>query len=153
MFRDFSLKPAWHRLLNASLCTFAVFLVLGCGEESTELSKPFFPVKGKILLPDGKPLTSGHVAFLGRSGLTGLGTIGSDGAFEIKGTKDGLPEGVYRIRIDLDPVGTPKGKKSSARAKGAFPVAAKYLDEDGSDLEVTVTPDSGSKDITITLTK
>ncbi len=95
----------------------------------------FYPVKGKVTLSDGKPLASAKLVFQAtKSSLTSTTTTESDGTFTVKGTKDGLPEGEYKVRIEA-------GDMGPAKKKPVVPFAAKYLDEDKSDLTATVKPD------------
>ena len=115
--------PAWPAAM-----ALAVPLV-GCGEPDTidaARTMTFYPVKGKVTLPDGKPFASGKVIFVGtKSGVTNAATTEGDGTFTIKGTKDGLPEGPYKVRIEV-------GDAGPAKKKGTLPFATKYLDEDAS---------------------
>jgi hypothetical protein len=112
-----------------------VVIVTGCGTDGfTSFSD--HPVKGRILLPDGKPLGSGRVVFV--SSATALsygGSIGSNGDFELKqGSRVGAPEGEYRVRIEIDETRLPKRRGNSPR----LPFPAKFLDEDASRLAAKV---------------
>ena len=49
----------------------------GCGEP-TYSPPTVYPVKGQILLSDGKPLTSGHVVLVSNHGVEFPGKVGSD---------------------------------------------------------------------------
>ena len=119
-------RPAWA--VGIALTA----LLTGCSDQSNPLgSASFYPVKGKVTLPDGKPLAAVKVVFTGPA--TSTATTGSDGTFTVKGTKDGLPEGDYKVRLEvLEAKGTTK--------KPALPFPGKYLDEDSSDLTAKVTP-------------
>ena len=109
--------------------------VAGCGQSSFR-SGPDYPVKGKILLADGKPLRSGQVVFVSsETALSYVGPIGDDGGFELKqGDRVGAPAGNYKVRIEINESSFPKrpGKSSN------LPFPAKYRDEDGSKLTATV---------------
>jgi len=100
----------------------------GCGDPSTAAG-PLYPVKGKVLLADGKPLTTGRVEFLPvKGGMPAAGDIGSDGSFSLKtgDGREGAPAGDYRVRIE------PKTLAAKKQGKPAsFPFPAKYVDEDG----------------------
>ncbi len=95
----------------------------------------FYPAKGKVTLPDGKPMTSGRVVFVGtKNSVTSPASIEGDGTFIFKGgAKEGLPEGPYKVRIEVG--------DAHAKKKASLPFAAKFLDEDASGLAFTVTPD------------
>ncbi len=124
--------PAW-------LLPGLVFVALsGCGETNPLSGVKLYPVKGKVLLPDGKPLAAGKVVFVGdKTSITSATDIGSDGSFELKeGSGAGLPEGEYRVRLET----------TSGKGKNKLPFPARYLDEDGSRLKATVTSDD-SKNI------
>jgi hypothetical protein len=118
----------------------AAFSVLatGCQESNPLTGAKLYPVKGKVLLADGKPLTTGSVVFVAtKSTVTSTADIESDGTYSVKG--GGLPEGEYRVRIEA-----PATKASNRKAPtGTLPYAAMYLDEDSSKLTATVTPDEG----------
>ena len=117
-----------------SLAIAVVFVVAGCGGVGG--SGPRYAVKGKVVLADGKPLTSGRVVFISQAPpASAAADIGSDGAFELKGPSgDGLPEAKYRVHI----AGVAPAEKTSA-GKPAF--ASKYLDDEDSGLTATVTSD------------
>jgi hypothetical protein len=120
-------------------------LLAGCGGRSPA-SGPFYPAKGKVTLPDGKPLGGVRVVFLGP--VVSIVTTESDGTFTVKsGDKDGLPEGEYTIRLEVGDSSS-KGKIKNARP----PFPGKYLDEDLSDLKVKVTA-AGPNDFDLKLTK
>jgi hypothetical protein len=125
----------------AAVALLAVSLV-GCGSRDPVSSATFYPVKGKITLPDGKPLGGTKVIF---SGPIRSDTITeSDGTFTIKGEKPGLPAGDYAVYLE-----------GNATLKGKFPTLpfpGKYLDEDSSDLKAKVTPE-GPNDFDFKLTK
>jgi hypothetical protein len=139
------------RLLAWSCCALASLIVAGCGGGKSLGGVKLYPVKGKILLHDGKPLTSGRVSFVGlKSTITSLASIESDGGFTFKSPDgDGLPEGEYRVVIDPAPPTSIKG--SPAKTKIVLPFAAKYTDEDGSDLKATVTSDESKNSFVFNL--
>ncbi len=124
----------------------------GCGEPNPLAGAKLYPVKGKVLLADGKPLTAGHVVFSGsKSTVTSTATIESDGSFTFKGASgDGLPEGDYKIRIEA---GSASGAKSSNdKSKPSLPFADQFLDEDVSGLTATVTSDDAKNNFELKLT-
>ncbi|MFI5458579.1 MAG: hypothetical protein ACHRXM_24360 [Isosphaerales bacterium] len=138
------------------LCWMLTAVVAGlAGCDSNPLSSMrLYPVKGKVLLADGKPLTSGRIVFVAvKSTLTSPSTIESDGTFKVKGsTGDGLPEGEYRIRIEIDESKLPTVKVAPKRT-GSLPFPEKYADEDSSKLTATVKPDETGNNFEFKLTK
>jgi len=122
--------------------------VAGCGSSPLSGTR-FYPVKGKVLLADGKPLTSGDVLFIGtKSQLTSRATIESDGGFTFKSPNgDGLPEGEYRVVIESTPGAS--GKRLAEKVN--LPYASKYTDEDGSDLIRVVTSDESKNNFELRL--
>lgn len=132
-----------NRSRRAACCLSALIFLSVAGCESNPLSGvKLYPVKGNVLLPNGKPLTSGQIVFVGtKSTITGTANIESDGGFAFKGASgDGLPEGEYKIRID--PGSSSSVTKGSRGApQGKVPFDGVFLDEDSSGLRRTVTPD------------
>jgi hypothetical protein len=118
-----------------------VMAVAGCGQGSFR-SGPDYPVKGKVLLADGKPLRSGRVVFVSsETALSYMGPIGDDGGFELKqGDRVGAPAGNYKVRIEIDETSLPKSRGKSSN----LPFSAKYRDEDASKLTATVKADTAS---------
>jgi hypothetical protein len=102
----------------------------------------FYPVKGKVVLADGKPLAAGNIVFVAtESTLTTAAKLDNDGTFTVKGSKEGLPAGDYLVRIEVDESETGPSKAKSTRRKGGpVPFPDKYLDEDASGLRATVKP-------------
>jgi hypothetical protein len=142
-----SLRSRRWRCLADHLTVVIAVGLSGCGGNPTD-RMTFYPVKGKVVLPDGKPLTSGKVVFVATEfSLMSPSDIGSDGTFELKGQKDGLPAGEYRVRID--PGGVTGG--AGTHRKVARPFAGKYTDEDASGLKAQVKP--GENDFEFKLTK
>jgi hypothetical protein len=139
-------KSPWRRGVWL-LSTVVVVGLTGCGERNPLSGLKVYPVKGKVILPDGKPLGSGKVIFAAtKATITSSTNIESDGSFTFKGgaNGDGLPEGEYRIRLESE---------GAARAKkGTLPFPTKYLDEDSSDLTATVKPDETSNNFDLQLT-
>jgi hypothetical protein len=151
-----SLTNCFRRVfvLRLSACLVAVFIVVGIvGCESNPLSgAKLYPVKGKVLLPDGKPLTSGQVVFVAtKSTITSAANIESDGGFTFKGTSgDGLPEGEYKVRIDAG-TSNMSVKGSRGAPQGKLPFDGKYADEDSSQLIATVTADESKNNFELKL--
>jgi hypothetical protein len=103
-------------------------LLAGCGNLSPS-EATVYPVTGKVLLPDGKPLTSGRVEFMPvKGGMPATGDLGPDGSFSLKtGTGlEGAPAGEYKVR--LEPTALASKKKGASPL--VYPFPAKYADED-----------------------
>jgi hypothetical protein len=123
------------------LTTVVLAVTIGGCESNPIASAKLYPVKGNVMLPDGKPLTSGRVVFVAsKSTITSTATIESDGSFVFKGPSgDGLPEGEYKIRIE--PGSGTEGKGGGGKSKENLPFDKQFLDEDGSKLTASVTND------------
>ena len=109
----------------------------GCGEKFTPPT--VHPVKGQVLLADGKPLTTGVVVLVSKVAMEFPGKVESDGHFSIKTPAgDGAPEGEYRVRIEPEARGTAPGPVKKGPPNLPYPM--KYLDESTSGLTATVKP-------------
>jgi hypothetical protein len=121
-------------------CLLPLALALAGCQESRSLAT--YEVKGRILLANGKPLSSGRVTFVAADGLglAASGDIGSDGRFTLstRDPGDGAAPGLYKIRIEPAEVKTKKRNHLAIRP--GFPL--KYVDEDSSGLSITVRPES-----------
>ncbi len=124
------------------LVTAVAVALAGCGQGSFR-SGPDYPVKGKVLLADGKPLRSGRVVFVSsETALSYAGQIGDDGEFELKqGDRVGAPAGNYKVRIEIVETSLAKGRGNTS----ILPFAAKYRDEDVSKLTAKVETDSATE--------
>jgi len=137
----------------ALLTGMILIVCVGCDNNNPLASAKLYPTKGKVLLPDGKPLTSGHVVFVATSStITSTANLESDGSFVFKGASgDGLPEGDYKIKIEAGSGTDSKG--GGARSKGIPPpFADQFLDEDASGLKATVTIDESKNNFELKLT-
>ncbi len=109
----------------------------GCGAHYAPPT--VYPVKGQVLLADGKPLTNGQVVLVTKDDREFPGKIESDGHFSINTPAgDGAPEGEYQVRIDAEPRSGNSAR--STRSTTNLPFPAKYASEVTSDLVVTVKP-------------
>jgi hypothetical protein len=137
-------RSSWKdcfRRLAGPLAICAALGVAGC--ESNPLSgTKVYPVRGKVVLPDGKPLAMGRIVFVATSStLTAPATIESDGTFVVKGSLgEGLPEGQYKVRLEVDESKLPQVKARPAARSAPLPFPEKYLDEELSGLSATVKP-------------
>ena len=117
----------------------------GCSDPnvaSTPLGKTY-PVSGKVVLANGKPLSAGRVVLVPEepTGAPSSGEIQADGQFRLttKSADDGAVPGRYKVRVE--PATTERGSKLR---KPPFPI--KYLDEDTSGIVVTVKSDTNAID-------
>jgi len=116
------------------LCTLGLVGALGCSAAPV-------PVSGKVTL-DNKPLTLGLVSFRPDKSkgntytVEPRGKIGPDGAYTLETNgKPGAPPGVYKVVIIAQgPPFNPKDLYSPSKQI----INPKYLQEDKTDLRVTV---------------
>jgi len=149
-----STAEAVFRRVGLVLSAAVLVGLAGC-ESNPIASLTLYPVKGRVVLPDGKPLASGRIVFVAvKSSLTAPATIESDGSFVVKGsTGDGLPEGDYRVRLEVDESKLPPSGGNPAQRKSTLPFPGHYADEDTSDLKATVKPDASGNSFEFNLTK
>jgi len=107
------------------------------------------PVRGKVMLPDGKPAANSQVVFDGPIGgktISARGDVQADGSFELSTLQpgDGVPLGKYRVQVNPPPV-------IDAEAAQRAPFHSKFSDFSTSGLEFEVK--AGSNDFSIQLTK
>lgn len=112
----------------------------GCGETRPEVGVATYPTHGKVVLADGKPLTSGVVVFVSRGETTPpvSGTLDVEGAFTLMtdGVAAGAPAGDYQVRVEVDPDSSPAGIPTKRR--GGMPFPPKYNKESTSGLTATI---------------
>jgi hypothetical protein len=108
------------RIVTAALA--ALVLIAGC-KGGKALPKTY-PVTGKVVYPDGTPLTGGLVHFKpeGNDAVTTSGPIGADGSFSLSTFIDGqkvvgATEGPHTVTV-LPPQGQDQG---AARGQSAQP--------------------------------
>jgi hypothetical protein len=119
------------RVVSALLVGFTALSpvgLVGCGG-SGPYRGSLYPVKGRVLLADGRPLSGGAVRFIPKSGgLPASGTIDADGTFSLKSkTREGAAPGEYKVRIE--PSAELLAKKGKAAPK--LPFASRYREYDG----------------------
>jgi len=119
------------RIVPASVVYFtALSLVglVGCGR-SGPYRGSLYPVKGQVLLADGRPLPGGTVQFIPKDGgLPASGRIEEDGTFSLKSkTGEGAAPGEYKVRIE------PSAERLARKGRVApkLPFASKYREYDG----------------------
>lgn len=107
-----------------------VVCLAGCGDNIKPYSGPVYPVTGKVLLADGKPLKGGRIVFLPKElgAMPATGEIGSDGAFSLKAAdgRDGAAPGDYKVKIEPD--ASMLVKKGKTKVPPFPPI---YMEEDG----------------------
>ncbi len=115
----------------------------GCGQADRLPKLTVYEVTGKVVLADGKPLSSGVISFVpkGDLAITPSANISSDGTFKVVtgGSGDGAPAGEYKVRIEA-----PEFHADRKSKKALFPF--KYTDEDSSKIVVTVLPQENHLD-------
>jgi hypothetical protein len=84
---------------SALLITAAVMATLGCKDDG---QLPTYPVTGKVLFPDGKPLVDGNVLFVSRNHeLRARGRVEADGSYDLSTYEahDGAVEGPHQVLV------------------------------------------------------
>ena len=116
-------------------------LLAGCGESTT--FKPLDQVKGKVLLPKGKPLEGGRIMLKRKDGKANpfLVQIKKDGTFEVD--NEIILEGDYEIYLVF--------KRTTAERKYIKYVPAKYREIGEGDSDISVTLNEDNQDIVIKL--
>lgn len=132
--------PGRPRAILRIVVATALTVFGGCGEDRPEVGIATYPVQGKVVLADGRPLTSGVVVFVSGGEKTPpvAGTVNPDGSFAIMtdGVAPGAPAGDYKVRLEIDPDAGTTG--ASPKKRGAPPFPAKYGKESTSGLTATV---------------
>ncbi|WP_165232080.1 carboxypeptidase-like regulatory domain-containing protein [Aquisphaera insulae] len=127
----------------ASLCprgigalTLAAMLA-GCRGSDRGEAIATHPVRGSVLLGDGRPVPGGLVTFVpqGTTGRQAVGTLQEDGTFRLttETPDDGIAEGRYRVRVEPFATGDAV-TKLDPKAK----IPGRYMDEDTSGIEVNI---------------
>jgi len=138
-----------RRSLLARLALLLILVVsvgfAGCGgTEGAPERVTVYPVTGKVLLADGKPLSGGTVYFVPSkdSVLAATGKVGSDGTFKLATASmgEGAAPGEYKVRVEPDYESLPKTPGKVVGPAKNLPFPSKYTDEDGSGLTATVKP-------------
>src|SRR5271157_5720627 len=99
--------PAYSWLVRAfgvtALCLAALSGLGGCSASDAVGNLTLYPVKGKVLLADGKPLTAGRIMFVNPNNGVHIAPLEADGSYTTT-----LPEGTYSVAIDLPNLGKEK---------------------------------------------
>jgi hypothetical protein len=114
---------------------------LGCGAPSRPVGFKTRAVKGKVLLPGGRPLTRGRVVLtpMQEPFLPLYGKLGPDGSFTLNAGRLGVGVSHGEFRVSVEPDGFVPGGKVKTRGLG---FASKYLDDTISGLKATITPET-----------
>jgi hypothetical protein len=117
-----------------SVLLWFVLNLAGCGPSLT-------PVRGKVMLADGKPAAGSQVVFESDQDgkkISARGDVRDDGSFELSTFKprDGVPPGKYKVQVNPPPMVNAEGPYTS-------PFNAKYSSFQTSGLEFEVK--SGAK--------
>ena len=135
-------------LTHASLARLASLAALlafaGCGKNFDTSGESVYPVKGQVILANGKPLSSGKVEFLPKAGfgLPSSGDVSADGSFSLKTAdgRDGAAAGEFKVRVV--PSEAVYSKKVGKTDLKALPFAPQFMDADGdTGLTATIKPE------------
>ena len=96
-------RPMWHR--RAFLGVIGTVFVAGCGPKFNTTPPPkVYPVKGKVLLASGKPVSGGIITFnpKTRLGAEASSEIAPDGSFQLTTIvkNDGALPGSYTVSVN-----------------------------------------------------
>jgi hypothetical protein len=131
--RLWSLRPPTSDLRLRWLAPLlALVVAAGCGRSG------LYPVKGKVVFPDGTPLTAGTVEFgpvEKEAMLAPRGEIRADGTFRAStyAEGDGAPPGQYRVQV------TPPEQVDPGQPR-PLPFDRRFSSFETSGLEYTVKP-------------
>ena len=90
---------------RALLGVIGAVCVAGCGSKFNSTPPPtVYPVKGKVVLASGEPVTGGFITFHPKTtlGAEASGEIGKDGSFQLTTIvkNDGALPGSYTVSVD-----------------------------------------------------
>lgn len=132
------------RIINLP-CACFLLLLAGCGGAATEKAVDVFPVTGTVTV-DEKTLPSVTVAFVPKSGTSGLGGFGvtdASGNFTLKyrDDRDGVPPGDYTVLFTrmVQPDGSPiPPDKTAADVEAINSIPDRYNNPNNSPFTATV---------------
>jgi hypothetical protein len=136
----------WYR--RAFLAVIGAVFVAGCGPKFNTTPPPkVYPVKGKVLLASGQPVSGGVITFHPKNtlGAEASGEIGSDGSFQLTTIvkNDGALPGSYTVSVS--PYVEGRGDSGVSRSR----VPPKFGAPETSGLTAEVEPNDN--DLTIEL--
>jgi hypothetical protein len=130
---------------RAALLLFPLTLLAGCFSQGPTLPTAV-EAKGKVLLPDGRPLTGGRVTLNPQAAteVEAFGDVNPDGTFTLTTYKpgDGAVPGTYVVTVS--PFNYRSKTGSPTKIAGAAQIPARYGSAGTSDLKVTISPDGGN---------
>jgi hypothetical protein len=142
-----SRSPSVARRFGTLVIALILAAALGCGGRST------YPVRGKVVFPDGTPLPGGRVIAEPTDAthqVSARGEIQPDGTFEL-GTftdNDGALEGEHHVLI------TPPEDLVIVEGKPRRPsIDKRFKRFETSELKIVVTRDPGKNNFTLTVKK
>jgi hypothetical protein len=134
--------PSWSVIISITICVVAL---QGCGREGL----PTYPVTGRVVFPDGRPLRGGSIIFQStQHPVTARGPIGDDGSINL-GTYevgDGAVAGEHRVAVL-----PPKPQRDTDEGIVLTEIDVKYQNPQRSELVCDVQPD-GENQFEITVT-
>jgi hypothetical protein len=136
---------------RAILLLFPLALLAGCTSQGPTLPATV-EARGKVLLPDGRPLPGGRVTLNPQAAteVEAFGDVNPDGTFTLTTYKpgDGAVPGTYVVTVSPFNYRSKTGSPTKIAAAGQIP--ARYGDAGTSGLKVTINPDGGN-DLTLKL--
>ncbi len=116
----------WHR--RAFLGVIGAVFAAGCGGPKFNTTPPpkVYPVKGKVLLASGEPVSGGIITFHPKTtlGAEASGEIGPDGSFRLTTIEknDGALPGSYTVSVDPYFKGGRRSAEPASRVPSKFGV-------------------------------
>lgn len=130
--------------LRGLVCLSLAWLA-GCGGGAP----PTYPVAGKVLFPDGSPVTHGIIEFNPENGPVARARIGPDGGFVLRtGDREGAVAGDHRIAI-IQAASAEDVSPLKHRHAARF-VPGRFRDPVASGLRRTI-PSGGARDLVVRL--
>jgi hypothetical protein len=130
---------------RTALCLFPLFLLAGCTSQGPTLPTAV-EAKGKVLLPDGRPLSGGRVTLNPQAAteVEAFGDVNPDGTFALTTYKpgDGAVPGTYVVTVS--PFNYRSKTGNPTRIANAAQIPARYGDAATSDLKVTINSGGGN---------
>jgi hypothetical protein len=116
--------------IRCSLLFLMLFAIMGCGDGRVKL--PTAPVTGTVTY-QGKPLTTGRIAFFHPSGQAAGAKLEADGTFKLSAF-----QGSNRIAIECNEPESDTGGRRGVRPKSLIP--ERYINYTASGLTLEVKP-------------